>query len=275
MLTTFSSKSNIINNMHFFHGNSMTPESYGNLLNQFSDNFNIKCSVLRPLSKNNKFINFNNWDIFLNDYVSSIKNEKDIIGVGHSIGGNILLKAAILYPDKFKKIFLLDPTFFTPMTIYIWKLISCFKLQSRFLPYVKRAQNKKMEYDNLEQMYQSYRKYKVFSNFSDHDLKTFIKSLVIKKGDSYHLVFDRLWDAEIYKTGLVNDMIIWKNLRNFNIEAYILRAEHSDTFLNKTKEKVIKLNHSIKILTIKDSDHLFPINNYKETSKILKKFLLK
>ena len=46
--------------MYFFHGNSMTPESYENLLNQFSDNFNIKCSVLRPLSKNNKYVNFNN-----------------------------------------------------------------------------------------------------------------------------------------------------------------------------------------------------------------------
>ena len=68
-------------------------------------------------------------------------------------------------------------------------------------------------------------------------------------------------------------MIIWKNLRNFNIEAYILKAEHSDTFLNKTKEKVIKLNPSIKILTIKDSDHLFPINNYKETSKVIKKYI--
>ena len=273
MLTTFSSKSNIINNMHFFHGNSMTPESYENLLNQFSDNFNIKCSVLRPLSKNNKFINFNNWDIFLNDYVSSIKNEKDIIGVGHSIGGNILLKAAILHPGKFKKIFLLDPTFFTPMTIYSWKLISFFNLQSRFLPYVKRAQNKKMKYKNLEQMYKSYRKYKVFSNFSDQDLETFIKSLVVKSGDSYQLVFDRSWDAQIYKTGLVNDMFIWKNLTNFSVECYILQAENSDTFLNKTKNKVIKLNKSIKILTIKDSDHLFPINNYIETTKVLKKFI--
>jgi len=273
LLTSFSSKPNIINNLHFLHGNSMTPESYVNLLNQFTDNFNIKCSVLRPLCKNNKFINFNNWDIFLNDYLDSIKNEKDIVGVGHSIGGNLLLKAAICYPEKFKKIFLLDPTFFTPMTIYAWKLISFFNLQSRFLPYIKRAQNKKMEYKNLEQMYESYRKYKVFSNFSNDDLKGFIKSLVIEQNDSYRLVFDRLWDTHIYKTGLVNDMLIWKNIRNFNIECYILQAEYSDTFLNKTKKKVKKLNSSIKILTIKNSDHLFPINNYQETTEILKKYI--
>ena len=73
-------------------------------------------------SKNNKYVNFNNWDIFLNDYVSSIKNEKDIIGVGYSIGGNILLKAAILYPEKLK-IFLLDPTFLRQYHLYL-ELIS-------------------------------------------------------------------------------------------------------------------------------------------------------
>ena len=251
----------------------MTYLSYEKLLNQFSKDYNIKCSILRPLTKKNTFIKFKNWDIFLDDYLDSIKYEKDIIGIGHSIGGNILLKASILYPEKFKKVFLLDPTFFTPLTIYAWKLISLFNLQSKFLPLIDRAKNKKMSYDNINQMYQSYRKYKVFSNFSDQDLETFIKSLVVKSGDSYQLVFDRSWDAQIYKTGLVNDMFIWKNLTNFSVECYILQAENSDTFLNKTKNKVIKLNKSIKILTIKDSDHLFPINNYIETTKVLKKFI--
>ena len=69
------------------------------------------------------------------------------------------------------------------------------------------------------------------------------------------------------------DITLPENITNFNVECYILQAENSDTFLNKTKNKVIKLNNSIKILTIKDSDHLFPINNYIETTKVLKKFI--
>ena len=130
-----------------------------------------------------------------------------------------------------------------------------------------------MYYDNINQMYQSYRKYKVFSNFNDDDLRVFVNSLVIKKNDSYQLTFDKRWDAEIYKKGLLNDMFIWRNIKNINQETYILKSENSDVFLNKTKDKVQKLNSSIKIIDIKDSDHLFPINNYLETSKILKKYL--
>ena len=107
MLTTFSSNSNIINNMHFFHGNSMTPESYENLLNQFSDNFNIKCSVLRPLSKNNKYVNFNNWDIFLNDYVSSIKNEKILLVLGIRLVVIFCLKLQFFIRKNSKKSFYL------------------------------------------------------------------------------------------------------------------------------------------------------------------------
>ena len=273
MLKDYSISDNISKKIHFFHGNSMTYLSYEKLLNQFSKDYNIKCSILRPLTKNNTFVKFKNWDIFLNDYLDSIKNEKDIIGIGHSIGGNILLKASILYPEKFKKIFLLDPTFFTPFTIYVWKLISLFNLQRKFLPLIDRAKNKKMYYDNINQMYQSYRKYKVFSNFNDDDLRAFVNSLVIKKNDSYQLTFDKRWDAEIYKKGLLNDMFIWRNIKNINHETYILKAENSDVFLNKTKDKVQKLNSSIKIIDIKDSDHLFPINNYLEIFKILKKYL--
>ena len=274
MLITYSSKTEFNNNLHFLHGNSMTPDSYKNFLNQFKDNFNVKCSVLRPLTENNKFIKFKNWDIFLNDYLESIKNEDDIIGIGHSIGGNILIKAAILYPEKFKKIFLLDPTFFTPTTIYLWKLISFFNLQSKFLPYIDRAANKKMIYNDLDLMYKSYRKYKVFSNFTDEDLRVFIKSLVIKKDKHYQLVFDKNWDSQIYRTGLINDMFIWRNLKKIDVDSYILQAENSDTFLNKTKNKVKKINSSIEILTVKNSDHLFPINNYLETAKILKKYIV-
>ena len=36
---------------------------------------------------------------------------------------------------------------------------------------------------------------------------------------------------------LVNDMFIWKNLRNFSVECYILQVEHL-ILLNKTKDKV-------------------------------------
>ena len=198
--------------IHFLPGNSFTPCTYQKVLNNLSDNFLIKVSILRALWDQETPPNFKNWDIFLNDYIKSIDNEKNIIGIGHSIGGNLLLKAALLNPKKFDKIILLDPTFFIPSKILGWKIVSFFNLQSRFNPYIKYAENKKMEYSSIEEMFSSYRRHTVFSKFSDEDLKLLVKSLVVDNNGKINLIFDNKWDAAIYKTALINDMFIWNNI---------------------------------------------------------------
>ena len=259
--------------IHFLPGNSFTPCTYQKVLNNLSDNFLIKISILRALWNQKTPPNFKNWDIFLNDYIESFKNEKNIIGIGHSIGGNILLKAAIKQPEKFDKIILLDPTLFPPTTIYAWRLISLFKAQSYFLPYINSAENKKMQYNSTEEMFQSYRKHKIFSKFSDDDLLLFVKSLTIEKGDKVQLVFDNKWDAQIYRTGLLSDMFIWDNIDKLKTKAFIIRAEHSDAFYKKTAKIILRKNSNIEIKTIKNSDHLFPINNTESTISLIQKFL--
>ena len=139
MLKTYNDPGNQSKTLHFLHGNSITPQSYSKLLNSFSDSFLVKYFLLRPLWYKEKMPNFKNWNIFLDDYLDSIKNEDNIIGIGHSIGGNLLLKAALKKPEKFTKIILLDPTFLIPYKIRIWNIFSFFNLQSIFLPLIKSA----------------------------------------------------------------------------------------------------------------------------------------
>ena len=273
MLTAYSYNEAINTDIHFLHGNSMTPNSYKNILDGLSNTFNVKTSILRPLWKNNDFVDFSNWDIFLEDYLDSIKNEEKITGVGHSIGGNILLKSAMLNPDKFEKIILLDPTFFPPYTIYAWRMISFFKVQSYFLAYIKNAENKKMQYSSIEDMFNSYRRYKIFSRFSDEDLLLFVNSLIFEKDGKVNLIFDSRWDAHIYRTGLVNDMFIWKNIQKLKTKTFIIRAEYSDVFYKKTSKLVLKRNSDIKIETLIGADHLFPINNSANTLKLIENFI--
>ena len=47
MLTVYSHNESIHTNIHFLHGNSMTPNSYKNILDSLSNTFNVKTSVLR------------------------------------------------------------------------------------------------------------------------------------------------------------------------------------------------------------------------------------
>ena len=73
-------------------------------------------------------------------------NEQKItnsIGIGHSIGGNIVLKAAIENDKIFKSIILLDPTIFAPSIIYLWKLFSLFPKALDNFPLAKSARKRK------------------------------------------------------------------------------------------------------------------------------------
>ena len=269
MLKVYNQKHDYNQNIHFLHGNSFAPNSYKNLLDGLSNKGIVKTSLLRPLWTKDDLVKFSNWDIFLDDYLDSIKGESNIVGVGHSIGGNLLLKAAIKQPERFDKIILLDPTFFVPKTIMAWKIISLFRMQSYVLSYINRAQNKKMNYSSIEEMFKAYRNYKVFSKFSDKDLLLLVNSLVKIKKNKVELIFDNEWDAQIYRTGLVNDMFIWKHISDLNVQTMIIRAEHSDVFLRKTSKYVVAKNKNIVIKDIINSDHLFPINNYVKTLDLI------
>ena len=146
-------------------------------------------------------------------------------------------------------------------------------MQSYFNPYIKYAENKKMQYSSAEEMFFSYRKHQVFSKFSDEDLRLLVESLIIDKDGSVNLIFDNNWDAAIYRTGLMNDMLIWKNLKNLSVDTLIIKAENSDVFFEETENLVLRKNSKIKIKTINDADHLFPINMSSETIDLIKRFI--
>ena len=123
-----------------------------------------------------------------------------------------------------------------------------------------------------EEMFSSYRKHKVFSQFSNEDLNLLVKSLVVDN-NRINLIFDNQWDAAIYRTALMNDMFIWNNISKLSTKTLIIRAENSDVFYKETSNLILKKNDSIQIKTIKASDHLFPINNSNETIRLIKQFI--
>ena len=259
--------------VHFLHGNSLTPQSYDGLLREINKTINVNIFYFRPLWTKEREPTFINWDIFLDDYLLSIKDKKNIIGIGHSLGGNIILKAAMLYPEKFIKIILLDPTFFTPVTILAWKIINIFNLQKYFLPLVKSAERKKMSFATLDEMFIKYRSSQYFKNFNDATLKSFLLSLVKNNNNKLNLIYPKKWDARIYKKGLLNDFFIWRNFKEYNVQTLVIRAENSDVFLKKTENMVRSKNQNIKIKTIKNSDHMFPINNTYKTIDLINQFI--
>ena len=77
----------------------------------------------------------------------------------------------------------------------------------------------------------------------------------------------------IYKTGLLKDNYIWKNLHKIDIPCLIIRASDSNAFLENAANKVSKLNKKIAIKTLNDTSHLFPLEKPSTVSELINKFL--
>ena len=257
------------NKIKFIHANGFPPNAYESMIKSLDNNTNIDFFLLDE--ENFIIEKIKDWIPFHNSFVKSL--DKKIIGIGHSIGGNIVLRSALTNPNKFSKIILLDPTLFIPRIIYGYIICSKFGLEKKVHPFLSATTKKKTVYKNHDSMFNSYREKKIFSKINDKNLKIYINSITNKNGNQIKINFSKEWEYHIYKTGLIADMFIWKNISKLTVPCLVIKAENSNAFLESSKYKMAKLNPNIIFHTIKDSTHLFPLEFPKETADSINNFI--
>ena len=139
------------NNLYFIHANGFLPGAYKSLFKDFNNSITINNYFLLDLFKKEPNIKLKNWIPFHDDFIKSIKT-KNNIGMGHSIGGNIILRSSISSPKLFKAIILLDPTLFIPKIIFFWKLFKYLALQNKIHTWITNTLNRKMVYKNIKKI---------------------------------------------------------------------------------------------------------------------------
>ena len=162
-----------LQNCLFLHGNGFPPLAYKSFLNNLSKKMSVYAMTQRPFWKTD--INPNsikNWDIFKNDILDFIdqNNLQNSIGVGHSMGGVLILLIEITKPGTFKKIFLLDPVITSIFKSLLYKLLFQVSIIDFIHPMIAATNRKKMIFQTKEMMYQSYRKKEIFSKINDSSL---------------------------------------------------------------------------------------------------------
>ena len=269
-------RKNHISQISFIHANGFPPDTYKNVFKIIEQKYKINNFLLRPLLKNEKnYKTLKNWNLFYRDFLEYLENNKfkNNVGIGHSIGGNIILRTAILNPNYFSKIILLDPTLFTPLRNNLYKIILKLNLQNNFHPFLKHALNRKMKYKSYNEIFTSYRNKNIFKKIDDENLNQYIQSITKKSYDHINITYPKMWEYQIYKTGLIADDLIWKKIQNLKIPCLIIRAEDSNAFLDSSESKIRKLNKNIKFIKIENSTHLFPLEYPEKTANLILKEL--
>ncbi|MEW6083288.1 MAG: alpha/beta hydrolase [Chloroflexota bacterium] len=260
--------------LHFLHANGYPPECYRTLLKLLNNEYRVFGTHLRPLWEGSEPEHLQSWHPLSDDLLRFLDEHgtKPVIGVGHSIGAIVTLRAALQESGKFKALILIDPVLFTPARLILWKIFKSIGLGERVHPLIAGAKKRRRNFDDLESVFSRYRRRSVFRYFSDENLKIYIEGITRKTENGYDLVFSPEWEAQIYRTGL-QDFDIWRDLPKLNVPTLFIRGAETDTFLAGAARLVRRKQPNVRVETVPRSTHLLPLEYPKEVFEIMQSFL--
>jgi len=279
--------------LHFLHANGYPPACYKPLFELLKTQFHVFGMLLRPLWEGSKPEELDDWNPLSEDLLQFLESTplpagEPVIGVGHSVGGIVTLRAALRDPDKFRALVLLDPVLFVPSVLVAWNLARALGLGNKFHPKIAGALKRRRTFENLDVAFDGYRSREVFKYISDEDLRAYIAGVLKPKTDlralvtgntkprkdvSFELAYSPEWEARIYLTAM-RDFDIWRELPKLKVPTLILRGAETDTFLKNAEDLVKKKNPGILFRTVEKSTHLLPLECPEKIFNFMRAYLI-
>ena len=268
--------------LHFLHANGYPPDCYKPFLDLLQKQYHVFGMLLRPLWPNSSPNDIQDWHSFSDDLLAflSEKSTAPVIGVGHSIGAVVTLRAALQEPDRFRALVLIDPVLYVPSFMLSWYLVRVLGLADRFHPLIAGAKKRRRSFDDLETLYRGYRDRQVFRYMSDENLRIYIEGITRESGNGreaspyggYGLVYSPDWEAQIYRTSM-QDFDIWRGLPRLEVPTLFIRGAETDTFLESAAKFVKRKQPKVRVETLSKSTHLLPLERPQEIFDLMQSFL--
>ena len=259
----------------FLHANGYPPDCYSPLLSRLAESYHVTAMAQRPLWPDSRPEEIEDWRPLTDDFLRYLDahHSTPIVCVGHSMGGTALLRAALQEQERFKAIVLLDPVLLPPPYIAYWNVVRKLKIGERHHPFLKAARQRRQQFDDLERLYQSYRRKSVFRYFDGEALRAYVNGIACQADDGvYQLCYSSEWEIHIYRTSLWRDMDIWRGLPNLELPTLIVRGAETDTFWERTGKLVQRKQPKVRIEALEKSTHLVALEQPKEVSKLTLSF---
>ncbi len=261
--------------LHFLHANGYPPQCYQPLLDYLKTEYHVFGMLMRPLWNGAKLQDIQNWHPLSDDLLRFLADREPapVIGVGHSLGAIVTLRAALREPRKFLALVLIEPVLFVPSFLVMWRIVRSLGLGDRLHPLIAGAKRRRRTFDNLETVFHGYRNRPIFRYMSDESLRTYITGIT-RRGTNgvYELVYSPDWEVQIYRTSM-QDFDIWRGLPKLQVPTLFIRGAETDTFLEEAARLVKRKQPKARVEALARSTHLVPLERPKEVFEIMQSFL--
>jgi pimeloyl-ACP methyl ester carboxylesterase len=231
------------------HANGYSAECYSYLMEAFRDKYRVIALDFAGHGQSEAYYDFTNWD-FLRDQILALityENLKNIISIGHSMGGSSVLRASKRKASLFKKLILLDPTFLS---------ISILAYGSLFgIPIAKNATKRRRIFKNIEQVRKVFRKFSAFANWDERVYEDYLHSCFRQSGEEVELICDPRIEAKYFSTPSIRSFTDYgKN----KLETHLIIPKKFEVCSPYRAKIIAKGNSKSSVTIIPDGTHFFP-----------------
>lgn len=250
--------------IQFSHANGFPSSTYRSLFSLLAADYQIE--TIEMLGHKPGIPVLDNWTSLTAELIGELdrKQLKNVIGIGHSLGGAISLFAAIKRPDLFKMLILLDtPVFSYPRA----KLVQLFKKIGRadLITPGGRVKRRRTTWPSFETALAYFRSRPLFKNFTPECLEDYIKYGTEETAEGLTLRFSPEIESDIYLT-LPHNYSKYKHALKVPAQAIIGK---NSSVISKSDKISMKKNFNIETVEVRGG-HLFPFEYPQETAAAIK-----
>jgi len=256
----------------FLHANSYSAELYRGFLEPLESEYRITSPDLPGHGDSQWSGRIKSWEE-LADYYLGILNLEDAsepkIGMGHSIGGILIMFMAIKRPNLFSKIILLDPVLPPKHILYILRVMRPLSL-THLNPLSQAALRRKTRFTSAERAHEHYGRKQVFAGWKPEFLQAYVDTCMRTGADgSVQLACRPELESSIYQSLPPK---VWSLPRKISTPALYIAGSHSDTIDGRGLKRLRrKVGHErVKLV---EGGHLFPFEDPLASMRLIKAFL--
>ena len=249
--------------IHFAHANGFPGGSYNALLSHFINDYRV--IAIDRLGHNEKFPVNNNWTNLAEELINNIeeKADKQVIGIGHSLGSLVTFIAAHKRPDLFKCVIMLDPPFFWGYAGRIFYLLKSTGMADRFTP-AGKSRTRRSFWSDMEDVNSYFNSRELFRAFDPRSLEYYIKHGVRECQGGFSLHYEVHKEVKIFQT-MPDNISSYKH--KLGIPGSIIYGETSHAVHKRSLRKFIE-RHGFNICT-SPGGHLFPFEKPDDCAEII------
>jgi pimeloyl-ACP methyl ester carboxylesterase len=258
--------------LHLAHANGFPPGSYKLLAEHLAERYHVVGLPARPLWPGSRPESVSSWQPMASDLIDMLdrRGRRDIIGVGHSLGGVLTMWAASWRPDLFRAVVLIDPVILPPLWLAMLRLLRRVGLDHR-QPLVQGALHRRRTWPSRRACYEHYAGKSFFASWPPGSLRAYVKWGTRERPDGLvELAYPREWEAHIFATTPVD---VWPSIPDLQIPALVMRGEHTRTFLPASQARMERLLPHARFVVVPDSGHMLPLERPADTAAEVHAFL--